>query len=208
MKDFFRYDGPLTRFLNTLADLIILSIMWLVCSLPIVTMGASTVSLYAITMNYGEDDTGLIRRFWKAFRENFKKGSIAGVVFLLIGVVLFFDFRIIVGMSQNADMFKIAAWFVTILCFVMYIYTFPLLACYEQTLIQTMKNALLIGLSNLPATILLLVVHILPVVAAVVNLEMFVRYASLFLSFMGAGVISLISTCILKRVLAKYQPAA
>ena len=207
MKEFFRYDGPLTRFLNTLADLIILSIVWLVCSLPIVTMGASTVALYTITMHYGEDDTVLIRRFWKAFRENLKKGSIAGVVFLFIGVVLFFDFRIIAGMSQNADMFKTAAWIVTVLCFVMYIYTFPLLASFEQTLIQTMKNALLIGLSNPPETILLLTVHILPVVAAVVNLEMFVSYALLFFSFMGAGVISLISTWILKRVLAKYQRA-
>lgn len=204
MKEIFRLDGPLMRFLNTLGDMITLSILWLVCSLPVVTMGASTVALYTISMEYSEEGSMLIRRFLKAFRENLLKGSLAGLLFLGIAVLLFFDFRIIEGMVQGGGTLKIAAVIVAFICAMVCVYTFPLLAYYEQTLTQTMKNALLIGLSNLPSTALLLVIHGLPVAAAVVNPEMFVSWALPFLSFMGAGVIALLSSRILKRVFAKY----
>ena len=59
MRNFLRYDGPLGRFLNSVADMVLLNLLWLLCSLPVVTIGASTVALYTVTLRYPEDDSGL-----------------------------------------------------------------------------------------------------------------------------------------------------
>ena len=205
MKEIFQLDGPLMRFLNTLADMITISIMWFVCSLPIVTMGASTVALYAVTMHYTEDDSGLIRRYLKAFRENLRKGSAAGLILMLVGLLLVIDLQIIAGLTQYQQAAKAAVWVGIGIYAIILVHTFPLLACFEQTLLQTMKNALFIGLSNLPATLLLLVVHSLPFIAAVVNPNLFIHYALPILTFMGIGILTFLNSRALKRVYAKYQ---
>lgn len=205
MKEIFRLDGPLVRFLSTLADMIIISLLWLLCSLPVVTVGASTVALYTITMRYQEDDSALISRFFRAFKENLKKGSAAGLVFLVMAVLLFLDFRIVAGMSEMVQAMKTAVWIVAAFCAATCIYTFPLLAGFEQTLFQTLKNALFMAILNLPATILVLLLHGVPVLAAILNPEMFISYALPFLSFMGVGTIAFLTSRIMKRVFAKYQ---
>ena len=70
MRNFLRYDGPLGRFLNSVADMVLLNLLWLLCSLPVVTIGASTVALYTVTLRYPEDDSGLAKLFFLAFRNN------------------------------------------------------------------------------------------------------------------------------------------
>lgn len=205
MKEIFQLDGPLMRFLNTLADMITLSLLWLLCSLPVITVGASTVALYTITMRYNDDDSALIKRFFQAYKENLKKGSIAGLIFLVMAVLLFLDFRIIEGMVGMAQAMKIAAWAAAVICAATCIYTFPLLASFEQTLFQTLKNALFMAILNLPSTILALLLHAVPVLAAALNPEMFVGYALPFLSFMGVGIIAFLTSWMMKRIFAKYQ---
>lgn len=205
MKGIFQIDGPLMRFLNTLADMITVSILWLVCSLPVITMGASTTALYAVMMRYTEDDSGLIRQYLKAFRENLRKGSVAGLLLMLVGLLLFFDLQIISGLARYQQAARIAVWVGIGMYAIVFVHTFPLLACFEQTLPQTLKNALFIGLSNLSATLLLLLVHVLPLIAAVLNPNMFIRYALPILTFMGIGILTFLNSRILKRIYAKYK---
>lgn len=42
----FRYQGWLWRALNTLTDILALSVLWLLCSIPVLTLGAATTALY------------------------------------------------------------------------------------------------------------------------------------------------------------------
>ena len=45
LKRLFHYDNPIFRAINTIGEIIILNFMWMICSLPIVTIGASTTAL-------------------------------------------------------------------------------------------------------------------------------------------------------------------
>ena len=194
------------RFLNSVADMILLSMLWAVFSLPVVTLGASTAALYSIVMRYSEDDTMLLRRFWKAFRENLKRGSIAGLIFMGYAVLFAGGVSVLNSMATVNSAFKIAIWVAGVFCASICVYTFPLLSQFDQTLMQTMRNALIISMCNLPSTLLVLLIHAIPVFTAIVNPDMFLSQALPFLSFMGAGTIALLSAWVIKRVLRKYIP--
>ena len=46
LSGFFNYDNPVWRFIGKFGDLIILNVLWFVCSIPIFTIGASTTAVY------------------------------------------------------------------------------------------------------------------------------------------------------------------
>ena len=72
LQGLFNYDNPVWRFIGKLGDLIILNVLWLITSIPIVTIGASTTALYYVTLKLVRDEDGYtIRSFFKSFKENF-----------------------------------------------------------------------------------------------------------------------------------------
>ena len=46
----FRYDSPMMVFIGKVSDFIVLNILWVICSIPVVTAGAATAAKYSIAM--------------------------------------------------------------------------------------------------------------------------------------------------------------
>lgn len=155
--NFFSVDGPLYKFMSTLWDVIKLNFLWLLFSLPIVTIGASTVAAFSVTNKMSEDKEGYVgRQFVQAFKENWKQGVPMGLFFLLCVYVIYLDFEIYrVTESMLVLVFGIvsAVYFVSA-----FLYAYPLLARYENTVIQTLKNSIRITMRYFPRTIALVVV--------------------------------------------------
>ena len=85
----FSYDGLLVRFLNLVADLVALHVLWLLCSLPIVTIGASTTALYYASMRrIRTDESHVHQNFFRSFRQNFRQSTILWLIMLVVGAVL------------------------------------------------------------------------------------------------------------------------
>ena len=79
-NSFFSIESPLYKFMSRLTDIIKLNFLWLLCSIPVVTMGASTVAAFSITLKMVEDEEGYVaRKFFHEFKENLKKGSVIGM---------------------------------------------------------------------------------------------------------------------------------
>ena len=71
--NFFNLDSPFMRFLTKMADLIILNILYMICCIPIVTIGAASTALYTVSMKaVKNEESYIIRGYFKAFKENFK----------------------------------------------------------------------------------------------------------------------------------------
>lgn len=204
MKNEYRKESPVIRFLDQLGDVMGMSILWLVCSLPLITMGASTAGLYSVVMQ--EEPGGVVKPFFKGFRSSFRKATAAEGIFLLLGVMLFVDLNWLKGLETewSSTLFAVMV-VIAALAMVTAIYTFPLIALFEQSLMQTLKNALFIGLSNLLTSVFLLILHALPVLVIFLNPDMFVRYALPVLTFFGAGLLAVISAWRLKKVFKKYR---
>ena len=92
MNKLFGMDSPLMGTLIKIGDLLCLSILWLASSLPIFTIGASSAALYAAVYHcLRRNEAGIWKKYWNAFRENFKRSTLAWLIELVVLVVLTLD---------------------------------------------------------------------------------------------------------------------
>ena len=92
MNKLFGMDSPLMGTLIKIGDLLCLSILWLVSSLPIFTIGASSAALYAAVYHcLRRNEAGIWKKYWNAFRENFKRSTLAWLIELAVLALLALD---------------------------------------------------------------------------------------------------------------------
>ena len=118
---FFSIDSPVYRFMSRFWDMIKLNFCWLICSLPIVTMGAATVAAYSVTLHMVDDSDGyVVRPFYKAFRDNLKQGSVMGLLGLVCAYAVYLDFQFFGALQGNPMIFLViglVGLFLFALCF-------------------------------------------------------------------------------------------
>lgn len=79
-------DNPVISGMSRIFDMMCLNVLWLVCSLPIFTIGASTTAMYTVMLKVVKNEEGyIVKGFFKAFKENFKKSTIIWLILLVIG---------------------------------------------------------------------------------------------------------------------------
>lgn len=163
---FFSVDGGLYKFISWLWDMIKLNFLWLLFSLPIITIGASTVAAYSVTLKMVDGTEGYVgRQFIKAFKENWKQGIPLGLLGILALYVIYLDFEFFNKLENNPMMFLIAGIVAVFIFGMAFIYAFPLSARYENTLLETLKNSARIATRYFVRTLFL---------AAVLAVEVFI----------------------------------
>lgn len=163
---FFSVDGALYRFISRLWDMMKLNFLWLLFSLPIITVGAATVAAYSVTLKMVDETEGYVgRQFVKAFKENWKQGIPLGLLGLLALYVIYLDFEFFNKLEDNPIIFLIAGIVAVFIFGMAFIYAFPLSARYENTLSETLKNSARIATRYFVRTLFL---------AAVLAVEVFV----------------------------------
>lgn len=89
MGNIFNSDSGFSKFMNRVADLFILNILWIFCSIPIITIGATTTALYSVNLKFiDNEEENLIKTFFKSFKENFKKSTIIWLIILSLSIIL------------------------------------------------------------------------------------------------------------------------
>ena len=95
LRGLFDLDNPVMRFLSRVADLLVLNLLFILCSIPIFTIGASITALYYCFFKMKDQEEGyLAKRFFKSFKENFKQATIMWLLLLILFLVLGFEFLI------------------------------------------------------------------------------------------------------------------
>ena len=89
MNKLFDLNNPFFSFLSKVADIIILSFLWFVCCIPIVTIGPATSALYYVTLKLArKEDVQITSCFFKGVKDNFKQGLAYSFIFVILGAVL------------------------------------------------------------------------------------------------------------------------
>ena len=180
-------DSGIMRVLSKICDIVCLNVLWLVCSLPIITIGASTTALYTVMLKLVKNEEGYIfKGFLHAFKLNFKQSTIIWLILLLCGGVCFVDYRI-------SEM-MLAFFLISVT-----IYSFALTARYENTIGATLKNALLLTVAKLPYTILMTALTVGAVVLSWWNTGILMLTIPVWI-LAGTGILAFINSCILRRV--------
>lgn len=156
---FFGVDSPLYKFLSKLLDVIRLNFLWIIFSIPIITMGASTVAAMSVALKMADDEEGYIgRSFLKAFKENWKQGTLLWLITAAAVYAIYLDFQFFEALEGNPMIFLIVGIASTILAVSALLYAYPLSARYENTLFRTINNSIEISRRYFGRTLMLVVV--------------------------------------------------
>jgi uncharacterized membrane protein YesL len=92
MKSIFRINSPFVTFAEKLFDCMLLSVLWILFSLPVFTIGASSAALYNTANKYLRKNKGkLIKTFWSSFKENFKRSTLIWLISMAVMALLSID---------------------------------------------------------------------------------------------------------------------
>lgn len=157
-QSFFRGDNPIFRFTGRVLDVLVLSGMWLVCSLPVVTMGAASAALYYSCVKCLRFGAGQpYRSFWASFRLNLKTGTGATVILLLIGLLLDAGYLFLVMAAGTGSAvwgtLRIAYLAAMLIPLAVATCAFPLLSRFTCTAGGLLRSAVLITFRHLPRTL-------------------------------------------------------
>lgn len=143
-------QSRLVGFFDTLGNLFALNIAYVLSCLPIITIGASTAALYSVALKMVKKEEGAIfRSFFEAFKENFKKATMAWLLEMIVIVVLVVEYIFICNAQGTIATVYTALFIVeSIVVALILPFLYALIARYENTLQNTIKNSLLLSISN------------------------------------------------------------
>ena len=199
----FNYENPVWQFMGRIADLMILNAMALIFSVPIITIGASWTALYYCTVKIvRKEDTYVWKEFWNSFKNNFKQATIIWLILIPFLAILFID----VLMWYNdptllPKVLKVTTVIVICIVLAITIYVFPILSHFENTTRNTLKNAFLVSMINIPYTFYFIILLLLPIVIVWIDL----RFMMLDM-LMGISLPALLASFGWSRIFKKLEP--
>jgi len=166
MRKLFDLENPVFQLIARLTDLTVLGLISAVCCLPVVTIGPAVTamfkSVYDLTL---ERDNGIIKPYFRAFRANFKQAVTVWLLGLLGFASLVCDW-LLLRLYFEGTAYTVLVWVVLLLAFLLVgvlCYLFPLIARYDNTLHEHVRNAGILAIRYFPKTILMVLIQMLPI---------------------------------------------
>ena len=157
----FNLESPLMRALARIGDLIILNFVWIICCIPIATIGAATTAMYSCYLNRSTESSTL-RRYFRSFKINFVQSTVLFVVEIIGLLVVYANIRFYLSyLSDVSIVLQIVFMIPSILILSIMGYIFPLQAHFDNTIKQTLKNAMLMCIANFPFSLLILCINLI-----------------------------------------------
>ncbi|MEG0541095.1 MAG: YesL family protein [Angelakisella sp.] len=143
------------RFFGLLADLFLLNMLWIVGSIPLVTIGASTTALYYSMIKKWRGEEGpVIAIFRKSYKQNLGQSTFLWLLIAFAGGDLYLLYRSF-GQYRPVQLVLLLLGFV---CLLVALYAFPVVAMLSVSNVQCLQNAFLMAFRHLWASLLMLAV--------------------------------------------------
>lgn len=155
----FSTDSKLYKFMSRFTDILVLNFLWVLCSLPVVTIGVSTIAACSVAMKMNEDKEGKITRdFFREFKSNFKQGLPMSFISVVSVWAVYLDLQLVAAAEEHVILFIIAATLAIYILGFSQLYVYPLLARYRNTIFRSLKNSFSISMRYFFRSILLIIV--------------------------------------------------
>jgi uncharacterized membrane protein YesL len=153
---FFSVESGFYRFLCRFVDVVVLNFWLVVCSLPVITAGASITAAYCVALKMAKEEEGYITKdFFAAFRSNFKQGTILWILTLVCSYLVYLNFELFRYFQEETILPLIIGFVAAFAFFVTLVYAFPLAARYENTILGCLINSQKIASRYFGRTLLL-----------------------------------------------------
>jgi len=199
MKTFFNPDGPIYGLMTTIMNMFIISMCWIIGSIPIVTIGVSTVAAFDVGLRMVDNEEGYVgKQFIKAYKSNFRQGLFLGTITLIAIYSLYIYAQVIMALGDDVSVLMILFFFVAIFIIIIgLIYAYPITARYVSTVPKNIRNSARIA-GRYPIRTLLIV--------ALIVIEVMAFLCSSMMQFIGVllGPASLVLTvCLIAKPIFK-----
>ena len=170
MYTLFNPENKFWNFMGKITDVACMSILWLITSLPIFTIGASSAAFYSFTLDAVQDTEGsVLGSYFSAFKENFKKATVLWLLQLVLTVGLvvnlyaawtFYLVKGILGLGLLS-----VALFGLLVCIGTGLYLYPILVSYDFPVKKVITDSFIMAVGNPHVTISVIVLFVLAGVA-------------------------------------------
>ncbi|MCD8188897.1 MAG: YesL family protein [Clostridiales bacterium] len=207
MFELFTSDNKFIVFLRQLADIILLNLIFLLFCLPVVTIGASLASLYALMRQEVEEkEPHLMSEFWKAFKANLKPSLPLWLPMLVIGVLLWFDVQLMQNATGTlAPVLSALVMVAEVLYVFVLSYLFPMLGWFENSTRDSYMKALYFSIRHFPTSLAVSAINLFPLFLAF-GVPNGLTPALVLMIFFGFSVQALTNTILLRRAFRDFLP--
>jgi len=176
MDSIFSYESKLVQMLIQLADLVILNLLYVLCCIPVVTIGAAQAALHSgiRQMMNKESDGSCIKAYFKGLVSGFGKITLLHTLLLIFIAVLIWATGIAAIMSGNS----LPTWIcVLAVCLAALYYSMLNFfhSNFDCTVWQLLKNVYLMVLAHPIRSLGVAVLIWLPFIVLLVNLYLFLQ---------------------------------
>ena len=208
MGKIFNLDSPFFRFMERVADFFILNILTILCSIPVLTVGAALTAHHKAMQNLVMDfEQPILKSYFQAFAGNFKQATVLWLATAFTVALIAADvFLIYVYLEGLALVLYVLLAVVGVLALGTACYAFAMIARYENTLKEHLRNSFILALGNLPRTLLMLLLWFLPLLLALISLSLFLDTLVIW-AFFGISLIVYAHTRIIKPVFLMLEQA-
>ena len=199
MNKFFRSDNPFWIGMGNVFDLFILNVLWLLCCLPIVTIGPSTTAFFYAMMNLVRGEESYVYQdFFHSLRQNLKQGICLVLPLTAVGAFLTLDISMCYHAGTGIYTFFMV-FFAVLFLFWLFVtlYAFPLLAKFEKKNKEILLWAFVLSIRNLGRTLLMIIVLVL---------GLWVCHILPGLVFIVFGLVCRFQTALMLVILKPYLP--
>lgn len=203
----FGIDSKLYEIISTIADLVILNLLFVICSLPIFTIGASTTALFGVTKKMADNSEGYIaKKYFKLFKENFKQSTIMWLILLIPASISTIDLYIVNQMKDGLLVVALKGLIlgITLAVLFVFLYSMALQSTFENTIKNTLKNAVLMGIGYFPWTLLILCITLLPIVL-IILLGKSASSVIYIMLFVGFALLAYLNSYVFNYIFKKYM---
>lgn len=207
----FELDGPVYSVLNKIADFLILSILYVVCCIPIITIGSATTALFYASIKLVHNEGYVARNFFHSFRANFRQSTciwIPAIVFFGIMILNILFFLPDAEASFGSQIFLVLNVTLLLICAFIFAMVFPLLSRFQNTVLHTITNAFIMTARRLPWAFTASLLMYLPFICCFF-FPVFAPYILAFWCILGFGIFSYFAAYIYdKKIFSQFVQTA
>lgn len=208
MNRLFNMDNPFFQVMGRIADLFILNFVFMICCIPIVTIGPALSAMFYVTMKMVKNEESyIIRSFFHSFKQNLKQGIVIHLIMMVLGGILIADYYIINHMSGNfTQVMRVLIIAISVIYALEYLYIYPVLAKFYNSIKNTFRNSILMAIRHLPYTIIMLIVSAAPILLFLIKSASIQSFFLMALIIIGPAVIAYVNSMLFVRIFEQYVP--
>ncbi len=209
MRRLINLDSPLMQGLTIITDAMLANLMFILCSVPIFTIGTALTAMAKVSQNSVLDEgSGVTRSFLRAFKENFKQTVLLWIVIMILGAILVADLLFVDSMLAGwAQKLGFCLWVLPTTIYVGVLsWLFPLIARYDNTVKGHLKNALALTFGKFPRTLIMSAVTMLPFFLLVFDAGLLLKTSILWIIF-GFGFLAYFNALLMRPVFRALEAA-